>query len=95
MKNTGDFVLRSLGTETFLIPRGRKAEEINGVITLSETAEFIYRQAQEAQSFEALVKCFADAYGTAPDAVLKDLQETLDFFTENGVLEKEGEEAQW
>ena len=42
MKRSKSYVLRSLGDEWFLIPRGEKAEEIKGVLNLSETAAFIY-----------------------------------------------------
>ena len=54
MKRSKSYVLRSLGDEWFLIPRGEKAEEIKGVLNLSETAAFIYNHIEETEDAEAL-----------------------------------------
>ena len=42
MKQTDNFVLRQVADEKILIPCGRMAEQMAQVITLSETAEYIY-----------------------------------------------------
>ena len=72
MKKTNHFVLRKLGDETVLIPRGRMAEEINGVITLSDTAAFIYNMAAKAADFEELAMWLSDKYGVTPEESRED-----------------------
>ena len=42
MTRKGDFVLRQIADEYVLIPYGATAEKMNQVLTLSETAAFIY-----------------------------------------------------
>ena len=44
MTRKGDFVLRRLADEYVLIPYGATTEKMNQVLTLSETAAFIYEQ---------------------------------------------------
>ena len=47
MTRKGDFVLRRLADEYVLIPYGATTEKMNQVLTLSETAAFIYEQTGE------------------------------------------------
>lgn len=44
MTRKGDFVLRQIADEYVLIPYEATAEKMNQVLTLSETAAFIYEQ---------------------------------------------------
>ena len=46
MKQTDNFVLRQVADEKILIPCGSMAEQMAQVITLSETAEYIYEQSR-------------------------------------------------
>ena len=62
MKRSKDFVLRNLDEDYFLIPRGRMAEEINGVLTLSETAAFIYNHIEEIENIEGMVRLLSAHY---------------------------------
>ena len=50
MKKTKGYVIRKLEEEYVLLPTGKRAEEVNEVISLSETAGFIYLHAEEAAS---------------------------------------------
>ena len=50
MKKTEGYVIRKLEEEYVLLPTGKRAEEVNEVISLSETAGFIYLHAEEAAS---------------------------------------------
>ena len=50
MTRKGDFVLRQIADEYVLIPYGATAEKMNQVLTLSETAAFIYEQTGDAGS---------------------------------------------
>ena len=42
MKKTEGYVVRRLEDEYLVLPSGRRTEEVNEVISLSETAGFIY-----------------------------------------------------
>ena len=54
MTRKGDFVLRRLADEYVLIPYGATTEKMNQVLTLSETAAFIYEQTGDAASAEEI-----------------------------------------
>lgn len=88
MKKSKNYVLRSLGDEYFLIPRGKMAEEVNGVLTLSETAAFIYKHIEETESVEEIVKLLsAEFHATKEEEaeMKQDVQEMLQFFQEHGI----------
>ena len=56
MTRKGDFVLRQIADEYVLIPYGATAEKMNQVLTLSETAAFIYEQTGDAVSAKEIAK---------------------------------------
>ena len=49
MKKTEGYVVRRLEDEYLVLPSGRRTEEVNEVISLSETAGFIYMHAERAE----------------------------------------------
>ena len=57
MTRKGDFVLRQIADEYVLIPYGATAEKMNQVLTLSETAAFIYEQTSEKLTICRRRKC--------------------------------------
>lgn len=95
MKKTNQFVMRSLGDETVLIPKGEMAEEVNGVITLSETAAFIYEKAPKAENFEALAQWLSREYQISIEESREDLRETLEQMKRNKMLEETDREKAW
>ncbi len=90
MKKSKNYVLRNLGDEIFLIPRGKMAEEVNGVLTLSETAAFIYNHIEETESIAEIVQLLsAEFHATKEEEteMKQDVQEMLQFFREHGIIE--------
>lgn len=86
MKKTDVFVLRELDGEYLLIPRGRMTEKLNQLVTLSESAAWIYTHVENADSFESLLQGFQAEYD-ADEAVLReDLKEALDGMVEMEIL---------
>lgn len=91
MKRSENYVLRHLEDEVLLIPRGKKAEEINGVLTLSETAAFIYNHIEDTKDTEALADLIGREYhvGEAEkEEIRTDIQEILCFFYDYGIMEE-------
>ena len=89
MKRSENYVLRSLGDEFFLIPRGEKAEEIKGTLTLSETAAFIYNHIEETEDVEALADLLEREYHVTEEEkneIRADIQEVLQFFYDYGII---------
>lgn len=95
MEKTKNFVQRFLSGDTILIPRGRMAEELNGTIALSDTAAFIYENADCSASFEELLLFMSTTYRISPKQIEADLRETLTFMISNGILEESDKERKW
>ena len=83
MKQTDNFVLRQVADEKILIPCGSMAQ----VITLSETAEYIYEHVNRADSMDAFLTEMAKEYQMDDlEQLRQDVQEVLDFMLEKQML---------
>lgn len=47
MKKNNDFILKEIGDKTVLIPFGKKALDFNGILTLNDTAKFLWEVCDE------------------------------------------------
>ena len=77
MTRKGDFVLRRLADEYVLIPYGATTEKMNQVLTLSETAAFIYEQTGDAASAEEIAERLGKAYDVPAEEVQEDVSAVL------------------
>ena len=73
MTRKGDFVLRQLADEY--------------VLTLSETAAFIYEQTGDAASAEEIAERLGKAYDVPAEEVQEDVSAVLKTFRNCGILE--------
>ena len=73
MTRKGDFVLRQIADEYVLIPYEATAEKMNQVLTLSETAAFIYEQTGDAVSAKEIAKRLGKAYDMPAEEVQEDV----------------------
>ena len=83
MKKTQNYVMRQVIDEFVLVPRGEAAERINGTMTLSETAAFIYEHLEAVKTSEELL---GREYHISSKEVLEDVQEVLDFLEKNEAM---------
>ena len=91
MKRTKNYILRNLGEDFFLIPRGKMAEEVGGVLTLSETAAFIYNHIEETKDIEEMVLLMMMEFHATEeekDEIRQDVNEMVQFFVDHGIAEK-------
>ena len=72
MKKMKEFILREVADEYILIPTGKTTEEFNGIISLTETAAYIYNHIEEADSFEALINMITSEYDVDKETAAKD-----------------------
>lgn len=86
MKKTQNFVMRQVIDEFVLVPRGEAAERINGTMTLSETAAFIYEHLDEVKTPEEMAEILGQEYHISSEEVLEDVQEVLDFLEKNEAM---------
>ena len=62
MKRNSDFMLRDIAGEVVLVPTGQATQQFNGLITLNEVADFIWKNLDEAGTREQLVKMILDEF---------------------------------
>lgn len=86
MKKREGYLLKKIEDEYVLLPTGELAEQVNEVITLSETAGFIYIHADQVDSTEELAALVSREYGVAASDVLDDVRTVTDTLVQKGVL---------
>ena len=59
MKTNKEYVLREIAGEPLLIPTGMASQKLNGMIRLTETAAFIWKQVDIASDLEEIVERMA------------------------------------
>lgn len=86
MKKADGYILRKLEDEYVILPYGKRTEEVNEVITLSETAGFIYEKADQAESIEQLAQLVGKEYGVETSVVYEDVAEVVKALQGKGIL---------
>ena len=73
MKKTEGYIVKRLEDEYLVLPTGKRTEEVNEVISLSETAGFIYLHAEEAENIDELAQIVGKEYGIDSSEVYEDV----------------------
>lgn len=87
MKTIEGFKLRKLGNEYILVGESMELINFNKMITLNETAAFLWEKASEGE-FDApkLCKALCAEYEVSPDQALTDVTATINSWLEAGVI---------
>lgn len=85
-KKTEGYRIRKLEDEYVVLPFGKRAEEVNEVISLSETAGFMYLHAEEADSAEELAELVSKTYEVEKSVVYEDVVSVVRTLREKGLL---------
>ena len=93
MKTIDGFKLRKLGNEYILVGESMALINFNKMITLNETAAFLWQQAVEASTnggFTAsdLCKALGEEYEVSPEQAMSDVDATIASWREAGVIEE-------
>lgn len=93
MKTIEGFRLRKLGNEYILVGESMALINFNKMITLNETAAFLWQKAEETTrshgSFEVsdLCKPLCDEYEVSPAQAMTDVEATVASWREAGIIE--------
>lgn len=77
MKINQTFMKRNVAGEILLVPVGESCAQFKGVITLNQTAEFLWEHLSEASCDEALVQILLDAYEVEREVAQRDVERFL------------------
>ena len=86
MKIKLDFVLREIAGDILLVPAGKTALDLNGMLTLNEVGAEIWKMLPEVQSEEEIVERLLRDYDADPAQVRGDVSEFLERLQELGIL---------
>ena len=93
MRTIEGFRLRKLGNEYILVGESMALINFNKMITLNETAAFLWEKAAELSanngSFDAsaLCKALCAEYEVVPEQAMTDVTATIDSWLDAGVIE--------
>lgn len=86
MKKTEGYIVKRLEDEYLVLPTGRRTEEVNEVISLSETAGFIYLHAEEAENIDELAQIVGKEYGIDSSEVYEDVKSVVKTLQDKRIL---------
>ena len=90
MKIKNDFVLREVCGETVVFGEGRKAIDFGKIITLNESAAWLWNEAKAQGDFtaESLAARLCEEYDVTAAEARASVTELLEKWDEAGVIEK-------
>lgn len=95
MKIVKDFILREIAGECVLVPTGATTQEFNGLITMSETAKFIWEHMEKVDSFEELISMILDEYEIDEETARQDAYNFINQLLATGFIDCSKEDRSW
>lgn len=86
MKIKLEFVLREIAGDILLVPVGKAALDLNGMLTLNEVGAEIWKMLPEVESEEEIVARLVQDYDADPAQVREDVAEFISHLRELGIL---------
>ena len=95
MKIVKEFILREIAGECVLVPTGATSQEFNGMITISDTARFIWENIEKADSLEEMIQMVLYTYEIDVETERWDTIDLVCALVENGFIECTREDGTW
>lgn len=86
MKIKLEFVLREIAGDILLVPAGKTALDLNGMLTLNEIGAEIWRMLPQVQGEEEIVERLLCEYDAEPARVRADVAEFLERLRDLGIV---------
>lgn len=83
-----DYVLREIVGEYMLIPTGKLSMTSNGVVTISESAAYLWKQMDEEKSIAQLCDILLKEYDVDRETALLDVAEMVDSMCMMDIIKK-------
>lgn len=87
MKIKEGFVKSHLGDDCIVVPVGAQTVDFRGLITLNETAEFVWDKLAEDHTKEELLDLIIEEYDIDRETAQKDLDELVEILAEKGFVD--------
>lgn len=90
MKRIKEYIKRNIAGEIVLVPAGQTAEDFNGMITLTESGDFIWENLEEARNFNHLVELILEEYDIDKETAAQDASAFLMQLLQAGMIQPSG-----
>lgn len=90
MKRIKEYIKRNIAGEIVLVPAGQTAEDFNGMITLTESGDFIWEHLEEARDFNHLVELILEEYDIDKETAAQDASAFLIQLLQAGMIQPSG-----
>lgn len=87
MKAVQDMILREIAGEAILIPVGKTALDMHGMISLSESGLMLWKKLKEERSMEELIGAVLEEYEVDRETASADVRAFLEKLKELNLLE--------
>ncbi|MDO4977699.1 MAG: PqqD family protein [Eubacteriales bacterium] len=87
MKKLEEFIMRNIAGENILVPVGATTQKFNGMISLSETAAFIWENLEKCEGIEDMVDLMLEEFEIDRETAEKDTKQFIDELKANGFIE--------
>lgn len=74
MKTNSEYILREIAGETVLIPSGSASQKLNGMIRLTETAAFIWKQVDTARDLSEIIRRIQEEFEVDEETAGRDVR---------------------
>lgn len=95
MRIVKEFILRDVAGEHVLIPTGKTTQEFNGMITVSDTAKFIWEHLEQVNSLEEMVDAILAEFDVDKETAAKDAVGLITELVRIGFIEPSKEDKSW
>lgn len=72
MRTNKEYILREIAGESVLVPTGSASQKLNGMIRLTESAAFIWKQVDTAADLEEIIAKVQDEYEVDEETARRD-----------------------
>lgn len=93
MKRIKEYIKRNIAGEIVLVPAGQTAGEFNGMVTLTESGEFIWDHIEQTHDFNHLVELILQEYEVDRPTAAQDASAFIMQLLQAGMIKPET--AQW
>ena len=87
MKRKADFIMQNIGGENLLVPLGAQVMDLNGLITLNDTAACVWELLAQERTADELTAAVAERFDVTPEHAHADVQTFVDEIAKMGLIE--------
>jgi len=95
MKIIKEFIVRDIAGECVLVPTGATTQEFNGLITLTDTARFIWENLEKVDSTMEMAALLAENYEIDVETAAKDTYQFVAQLLQAGFIQCTKEDKTW